>query len=47
MAFLSDAAGGWGDDGYQGFWGPAMLVADPDQAVTDGRAPNEFYNRFG
>lgn len=54
MAFLSDAAGGWGDGGYQGYWGPKMLAdalgaKAPEAASTLDPATtpaNEFYNRF-
>jgi uncharacterized membrane protein len=55
MAFLSDPAGGWGDHGYQGFWGPGMLAeylgANPPDAARaiiedTSLAANEFYNRF-
>ncbi len=54
MAFLSDAAGGWGDGGYQGYWGPQMLAEflgekSPDVAgkIDPASVPsNEFYNRF-
>ncbi|MEQ1851532.1 MAG: glutamine amidotransferase, partial [Chthoniobacteraceae bacterium] len=53
MAFLSDPAGGWGED-YQGVWGPALLADDAANAVPGERefiedpslAVNEFYNRF-
>ncbi len=54
MAFLSDAAGGWGDGGYQGYWGPKMLAdalgtKAPEAAsqIDPAKVPsNEFYNRF-
>jgi uncharacterized membrane protein len=54
MAFLSDAAGGWGDGGYQGYWGPQMLAESLGKKAPDAAAKidpaavpsNEFYNRF-
>ena len=55
MAFLSDAAGGWGDGGYQGYWGPKMLADALGTKAPEGLAStidpatapsNEFYNRF-
>jgi uncharacterized membrane protein len=54
MAFLSDPAGGWGED-YSGLWGPGLLAGqDSIDEVPGGRAfiedaslaVNEFYNRF-
>ena len=54
MAFLSDAAGGWGEGGYQGYWGPQMLADFLGEKAPGTAAPidpaavpsNEFYNRF-
>jgi len=54
MAFLSDAAGGWGDGGYQGYWGPKMLADSLGDKLPEAAAridvsttpSNEFYNRF-
>jgi len=46
MAFLSDAAGGWGEGGYQGYWGPDMLDGRGFPKAPEGTPPNEFYNRF-
>lgn len=54
MAFLSDAAGGWGEDGYQGYWGPAMLANVLGESMSGAATlidpasvpSNEFYNRF-
>ena len=54
MAFLSDPAGGWGND-YEGVWGPALLAEQPADTEVPGEralvedaslAVNEFYNRF-
>jgi uncharacterized membrane protein len=53
MAFLSDPAGGWGED-YSGWWGPGLLAGQNADDVPGERAliedaslaANEFYNRF-
>lgn len=54
MAFLSDPAGGWGED-YSGHWGPALLADESASDEVPGEralvedatlAVNEFYNRF-
>ncbi|MEO7319052.1 MAG: glutamine amidotransferase, partial [Chthoniobacteraceae bacterium] len=37
MAFLSDPAGGWGQE-YQGVWGPALLAEQAAEAVPGERA---------